>query len=444
MVQVFQQQDPNIALRRQLASSAVQRGSSLGPVGSRTEALARAITGIAGGLQLRGLEKKSASKREKDLAALGAALGFTTPTGAGAGSDDVGALVPTPSGPGGAVGGFNELAGLLTGQGLQIPGAPGAAPAAAVSAPGGPAPFQDPRQGQAKALFDAGFVNEAFTLRQSVGENEAVAARQAAGRRPTDEQRQIKALVGRGFSEADASDIANGLVVVGQNEQGQNVLINRATGEQRPITIAAGAAGGPPQAAPQAATAAAADVAQAPAPVPTTAPSAGPDVIAQATGPLDTLAAVAEGIPGLSFFVDGEENREAKKVIQFLERDVRKALSLTPRFNEGEAKTLLGLLPKTGFLSTESAVIADFKGFLVGLDRAKSFANEEANNQSLDVDHRNNSRRTAAALGNLESTVNGLLSRSVDNMPKVTTREEALALEPGTLFVTPDGTIRRR
>lgn len=439
MVQVFQQQDPNIEIRRKLAAAAVQRGTSLGPVGSRTEALARAVTGIVGGLQLKGIEKKSTSKREKDLAALGAALGFSAPNGAG-GSDDVGALVPTPSGPGGAVGGVNELAGLLTGQGLQIPGAPGATPTGPTAGAGaGGAGFQDPRQGRAKALFDAGFVNEAFKLRQSIEANEAIGARQAAGRRPTDEQRQIEALEGRGFSSADASDIANGLVVVGQNEQGQNVLINRATGEQRPIRIS-----GQQQTAPAAATAAASDVAQA-TPAPSApAPTAGPDVIAQATGPFDTLAAIAEGIPGLSSFVDGEENREAKKVLQFLERDVRQALSLTPRFNEGEGKILLGLLPKTGFLSTESAAVADFKGFLVGLDRAKSFAEKTAADQGLAVDDRNNARKSAAALENLERTVNGLLSRSVDNMPKVTNREEALKLEPGTLFVTPDGKIFRR
>jgi hypothetical protein len=237
------------------------------------------------------------------------------------------------------------------------------------------------------------------TRQQAVGQP----APTPEGRRPRQREQRIQELVGRGVSQNQAADLVDGFVEfeIDPLTGRARGTINRATGQFTPFDGDTGLLQQP--GAPAVPT----PVAQAdpldPTPADVQRITGGIDIVGEATGPLDTAAAVAAGVPIVSdilreFGVDGQDERQARVAFQTLGQDLRRAFANNPRVPVAEQNRLGALLPRTGFFSTESAALAD----LTALDRELTtrLASERrvANDPTVAVQVRRAAQSTAEAL----------------------------------------------
>lgn len=196
-------------------------------------------------------------------------------------------------------------------------------------------------------------------------ENQARLASERAGiKKPSDEETDIQTLISDfGLDPKAAFAVANGLLEFQQDPVSKEPVLRSLipgrsvediTGSVTDDQAREGKA--PPVLAPAAA----------PTPEPLGRVSIVPpglDVLEEGTGPLDFLAGVAERVPLLAEFFDGDDERQAQIVLSSLNKSFVKAFSDNPRFPVAEMKIINETLsPATGAFSTVSAARADLIG----------------------------------------------------------------------------------
>ncbi len=126
-------------------------------------------------------------------------------------------------------------------------------------------------------------------------------------------------------------------------------------------------------------------------------------------GPADVAARWGEYIPLLNDIFTGEDEIQAKVVMDSLGIDIERAFAKNPRFPEGEVKRLKKLVPKGGVFSTLSATVADLKGLQTTL--AMNLYNEEKTGRdpSLSPKTQGEARENAVNIQNLVTKIGQIL-----------------------------------
>ena len=301
--------------------------------------------------------------------------------------------------------------------------------------------------------------------------NEFTPIRQAT--RPRQRQVRIDELVSRGLSRNQAADIVDqNLELVTDPLTGlPRGTFNVVTGELGPVApatpndqaraIMAARPAPPPQpsAGGQAATAA---QTRTPAVVgdrrlePTAEEVAqitgGINVPEQATGPLDTAAAVAAGTPIVGhilreFGVDGRDERQARVAFRALGQDMIRAFANNQRFPIAEQQRLTGLLPSSGFFSTTGGTLAD----LSALDRELTTRLQEeariVNDPTVSADVRGEAQATAEALPGIIRRLRAFIQSAggrVGDISEATVDDLAVLVRNGNLSEADRKRVRQR
>lgn len=176
----------------------------------------------------------------------------------------------------------------------------------------------------------------------------------------TQRDKDVTALLERGFSQNDANDIAAGRLTVTSPDQFGNVhLVNRATGATRVAIQGGGQAAAQPPAA----------VASQSAQIPRATPSA-EEAARGGTGPWSYLGAALNAVVGGVFstdlFPDTQANRQH---LRTLNQVVKVAFINNPKIPVAEQKTVQGFLANPddfwGSPVTNSKNMADLRDFMV-------------------------------------------------------------------------------
>jgi hypothetical protein len=156
--------------------------------------------------------------------------------------------------------------------------------------------------------------------------------------KPTENERQIQALVSRGFSQAEAEDIAYGVVRLTQPDDfGTVYMVNIATGESKPVGGGANAAavGGGQSPIPEAAAG------------PATPPIA--QDVSNATGIGSNVehiinSTIGQAVPGSIF----PETADARQRVALFEKTAQEGLVNNPRFPVAEQERVRAMIPTAG------------------------------------------------------------------------------------------------
>lgn len=214
------------------------------------------------------------------------------------------------------------------------------------------------------------------------------------GTKATQRQRKIRDLKDRGFSDNDAQDIADGRMTVKSDPiTKENVLINRATGEQRRLGLGVGTQpagqaqppGQPAQARPAAPT-------QRPARLTIEERKSLLDANAsidrtvnlmrglrpeQGTGPgPSTLIPIADFVAGLFGGRAGEESQQQRAKLKNFNQLAKTALVNNPRFPVAEQELVQGLLPDADSFFVNPQAEADDVSILFQLMVVQRQANQ--------------------------------------------------------------------
>jgi hypothetical protein len=155
--------------------------------------------------------------------------------------------------------------------------------------------------------------------------------------KPTENERQIQALVSRGFSQAEAEDIAFGVVRLTQPDDfGTVYMVNIATGESKPVGGGANAAavGG-----------------QSPVPEAAAGPATPPIAqdVSNATGIGSNVehiinSTIGQAVPGSVF----PETADARQRVALFEKTAQEGLVNNPRFPVAEQERVRAMIPTAG------------------------------------------------------------------------------------------------
>lgn len=158
----------------------------------------------------------------------------------------------------------------------------------------------------------------------------------------------------------------------------------------------------------------------APQPVPAEAPdiTGGINVLEEFGGPADVAARFGELVPFLSDIFTGEDETQAKVIMDSLGIDIELAFSKNNRRPEGEVKRLQKLIPKGGFFSTLSASQNRLKGLKTAVESISFEETNAGNNESLGAASRRQSRENANNANNLIVKIDQILAASQEFNPE--------------------------
>lgn len=158
--------------------------------------------------------------------------------------------------------------------------------------------------------------------------------------------------------------------------------------------------------------------------VTTTQPGAKPDITAginvleEFAGPADVAARFGEVVPFLSDIFTGEDEIQAKVIMDSLSVDIERAFAKNPRFAEGEVKRLQKLVPKGGIFSTLSASQNQLRGLKTALNSGLSDETATGSNDSLGAVTRRDARENANNISNLMNKIDQILAASQEFSPE--------------------------
>ncbi len=172
----------------------------------------------------------------------------------------------------------------------------------------------------------------------------------------------------------------------------------------------------------------------------------GIDVIEEATGPFDFLAAVAERVPILSELFEGGDERQAGLVFETLAKDFQRAFANNPRFAQTELQQITEkIVPATGPLSTASALQSDLIAVRRTMQLRVENAARGAANPNLQARLREADRSIVENGRNLIRSITQILdAHGRATAPTITTPQEFEDLPDGAFYRQSDGQLFRK
>ena len=144
----------------------------------------------------------------------------------------------------------------------------------------------------------------------------------------------------------------------------------------------------------------------------------GIDVLEEFGGPADVAARWGEYVPFLNDVFTGEDEIQAKVVMDSIGIDIERAFAKNPRFAEGEVKRLQKLVPTGGVLSTKSASSSQLRGLQKSLAVHLYDETEAAANGKLAPKARGEAEANVVNIRNLITKLDQILAAASEFTPE--------------------------